>query len=201
MSAKIEVKKAKRDVREAELGSKIVALPDRRYGVILADPEWQFEPYSKETGMDRAADNHYPTSSLDVIKARDVASIPAEIACCSCGRQCPCSSLPNWSCKAWGFEYRSNCVWGKDRAGTGYWFRNQHEQLLIGTKGNIPCPALRTQWNSWVMAPVGRHSEKPAIFHEMIEAYFPNLPKIELNCRGAPRPGWDAWGNEAIAAE
>jgi hypothetical protein len=29
--------------------------------------------------MDRAADNHYPTSVLDVIKSRDVASI-AEIA-------------------------------------------------------------------------------------------------------------------------
>jgi N6-adenosine-specific RNA methylase IME4 len=31
----------------------------------------------------------------------------------------------------------------------------------------------------------------------MIEAYFPSVPKIELNCRGVPRPGWDAWGNEA----
>jgi N6-adenosine-specific RNA methylase IME4 len=30
----------------------------------------------------------------------------------------------------------------------------------------------------------------------MIEAYFPNLPKIELNRRGSPRPGWEAWGNE-----
>ena len=30
----------------------------------------------------------------------------------------------------------------------------------------------------------------------MIEAYFPNLPKIELNRRGPPRPGWYAWGNE-----
>ena len=31
----------------------------------------------------------------------------------------------------------------------------------------------------------------------MIEAYFPNLPKIELNRRGKPRAGWYAWGNEA----
>jgi hypothetical protein len=43
----------------------------------------------------------------------------------------------------------------------------------------------------------GKFSEKPAIFAEMIEAYFPNLPKIELNCRGKPRPGWDGWGAEA----
>jgi hypothetical protein len=30
----------------------------------------------------------------------------------------------------------------------------------------------------------------------MIEAYFPNLPKIEPNRRGKARPGWDAWGAE-----
>jgi len=28
----------------------------------------------------------------------------------------------------------------------------------------------------------------------MIEAYFPTLPKIELNRRGPPRPEWSSWG-------
>jgi N6-adenosine-specific RNA methylase IME4 len=32
----------------------------------------------------------------------------------------------------------------------------------------------------------------------LIEAYFPSLPKIELNRRGPARDGWDAWGNEAV---
>ena len=27
------------------------------------------------------------------------------------------------------------------------------------------------------------------------------LPKIELFCRGAPRPGWAAWGNEAVGEQ
>jgi N6-adenosine-specific RNA methylase IME4 len=31
----------------------------------------------------------------------------------------------------------------------------------------------------------------------MIEAMFPIVPKIELFCRGKPRPDWSAWGNEA----
>ena len=31
-------------------------MPDKRYGVIYADPPWQFEPYSRITGMDRAAE-------------------------------------------------------------------------------------------------------------------------------------------------
>ena len=33
---------------------------------------------------------------------------------------------------AWGFEYQTHFVWAKDRAGTGYWFRNEHELLLVG---------------------------------------------------------------------
>jgi hypothetical protein len=32
---------------------------------------------------------------------------------------------------------------------------------------------------------------------EIIEQYFPNVPKIELNRRGKPKSGWDAWGLEA----
>lgn len=98
---------------------------------------------------------------------------------------------------AWGFKYVTNFVWVKDHPGTGYWNRNQHETLFVGTKGNIPCPAPGTQWPSVIIAPVGEHSEKPELSLEMIEAYFPTLPKIELNRRGPARHGWDAWGNEA----
>ena len=65
VSAKPEVKKARREEREAELAAKTEqasrALGSNLYGVIYADPPWRFEPYSPETGMDRAADNHYPT--------------------------------------------------------------------------------------------------------------------------------------------
>jgi len=57
--------------------------------------------------------------------------------------------------------------------------------------------SLRTQWSSVIAAPVGRHSEKPTAVYELIESYFPNLPKIELHARGRLRVGWDAWGYEA----
>ena len=40
--------------------------------------------------------------------------------------------------KAWGYEFKSGTVWAKDRAGTGYWFRNQAELLLVGTRGDVP---------------------------------------------------------------
>ena len=44
-------------------------------------------------------------------------------------------------------------MWGKDKVGTGFWNREKHELLLIGTRGNVPCPAPGTQWDSLIMAP------------------------------------------------
>lgn len=36
---------------------------------------------------------------------------------------------------AWGFDYKSCAVWDKEVLGMGYWFRGQHEILIVGTKG------------------------------------------------------------------
>lgn len=193
-------KKTARATREKALGSRQRALPQKKYGVILADPEWHFEPYSEETGMDRAADNHYPTSSLEVIVARDVPSIAADDCVLWLWGTVPMFPQALTVMEQWGFVYKSHFIWRKPRIGTGYWNRNVHELLLIGTRGKVPAPAPGTQFESVIDAPTGRHSEKPERFYEIIEAYFPTLPKIELNRRGPARPGWDAWGNEAEAA-
>ena len=69
----------------------------------------------------------------------------------------------------------------RTRSAPDFWNREKHELLLIGTRGNVPCPAPGTQWHSLIMAPRGRHSAKPECFLDMIEQYFPTLPKIELN--------------------
>jgi N6-adenosine-specific RNA methylase IME4 len=191
-------KKERRARREAELGKRQRALPDKRFGVIYADPPWRFEPFSRITGMDRAADNHYPTSTLEEIKALPVASIAAPDCVLWLWATVPMMPQAFEVMSAWGFTYKSQFVWAKNRMGTGYWNRNKHELLLIGTCGHIPAPAMGTQAASLIEAPVGRHSEKPAVFYEMIERYFPSLPKIELHARGAvARPGWDVWGLEA----
>ena len=102
--------------------------------------------------------------------------------------------------KAWGFTYKSAIIWKKDRSGTGYWSLNTVEILLIGTRGNIPAPTPGEQPPQVIEAPRGRHSEKPAVFAEMIERLYPNTPKIEMFARAA-RAGWDVWGNEAPTSE
>lgn len=199
-AARSVIKQAMRGVRETELAAKQTALPDKRYGVIVADPEWRFEPYSRGTGMDRAADNHYPTSDLEAIKQRDVASIAADDCVLFLWATAPMLPQALDVMAAWGFVYKSQAIWVKDRIGTGYWFRNQHELLLVGVKGSIPAPAPGTQGPSVISAPVRSHSEKPGEALDLIDKYFPSLAKIELNARAA-RLGWDCWGYEAPRAE
>jgi N6-adenosine-specific RNA methylase IME4 len=193
-------KQQRRTEREVELAAKIVALPTIKAGAIYADCEWRDEVWSRETGLDRAADNHYSTSEVDTLKARK--ALIDEIAADDC-------VLFHWSTiqhekiahevmAAWGFEYKSQIIWVKPSPGMGRWVRSLHEILLIGTRGNPPCPAPGDQFPSVIEAPrPGPHSKKPDIFYELIESYFPTVPKIELNARGKARPGWAVWGNEA----
>ena len=191
-------KKEKRAQKEKLLGEYQLLLPDKKYGVIVADPEWRFEPYSRETGMDRSADNHYPTTAAHVVAQRDVRSIAADDCVLFLWATIPmlCEAIVVMD-YGWGFTYKSHYIWGKDKIGTGYWGREKHELLLIGTRGNPPAPAMGTQCESLIIAPRGEHSAKPEIFLEIIEGYYPTLPKIELNRRGPARQGWDAWGNES----
>jgi N6-adenosine-specific RNA methylase IME4 len=85
--------------------------------------------------------------------------------------------------------------------GTPAWFIDVCEELLVGVRGDVPAPAPGTQFPSLIKAPVGRHSEKPAIFAEMIERYYPITPKLDMFARGPARPGWDAWGNQAAEVD
>ena len=192
------IKKLRREKREADLAKKQREMPAQKFGVIYADPEWRFEPWSRETGMDRAADNHYPTSCAEVIAARDVPSIAADDCVLFLWATAPMLPHALVVMAAWGFCYRSHVAWVKDKIGTGYWFRNAHELLLVGARGHPPAPAMGTQWASVIKAPVGQHSEKPEDVLRMIEEYFPTLSKIELNRRGPARQGWETWGNEAL---
>jgi N6-adenosine-specific RNA methylase IME4/ParB-like chromosome segregation protein Spo0J len=198
ISAKITLKNLKREEREAALAERTAATADeigsKLYGVIYADPPWRFEPWSRQTGMDRAADNHYPTMTLDDIIGQ---RIPAAADCVLfMWATAPMLVEALEVMRAWGFAYKTHCTWSKTRQGTGYWFRSAHELLLVGTRGEVPAPAPGSQSSSVIEAAPARHSEKPAVFAEMIEALFPNAARLEMFARQS-REGWDRWGNEA----
>jgi N6-adenosine-specific RNA methylase IME4 len=190
------VKKLKRSLKERALANSIAALPDKKYGVILADPEWKFDVWGEESGRLRTPENHYPTSETDDILTRPVGDIAADDCVLFLWATAPKLLDALKVVDAWGFTYVTHAIWVKDRIGTGYWLRNKHEILIIAKRGNPPKPADGTQWHSALEGQFRGHSVKPDWQYELIEAYFPNVPKIELNARRA-RDGWDRWGNEA----
>jgi N6-adenosine-specific RNA methylase IME4 len=100
---------------------------------------------------------------------------------------------------AWGFSYRTCAVWDKQKIGMGYYFRQQHELLLVAVRGTPPTPLPANRPASIFSYPRGEHSSKPHEVYEVIEAMYPELPKLEMFCR-TPRAGWGAWGNQAKAA-
>jgi len=192
------VKRNRRAIREWELGKTTErasrALGVTLYSVIYADPPWRFEPRSRETGMDRAADNHYPT--MKTIDICNLAVPSAENCVLFLWATAPMLPEALQVMGAWGFDYRTHCIWTKPTRGTGYWFAGAHELLLLGVKGSMPAPAPGDQYLSWYQEKKGEHSAKPDQFAEMIEAMFPSQPMLEMFARRA-RPGWDHWGNEA----
>ena len=206
VSAKTEGKKVRREQREIALAGKILALPGKKYCVVLCDDEWDYEPWSRETGMDRHASNHYETSTTAHTAAEIVERTKDRFECAAddfalwMWTTVPHEAIAHEVMRLRGFTYKSQVAWDKEIPGTGHWFTNQHEVLLLGTRGNVPAPAPGTQWPSVIRERKREHSRKPEKSYQMIEAYFPNTPKIELNCRGKPRPGWDGWGNEVEEA-
>lgn len=165
---------------------------DKKYPVILCDPPWEYD-YS--VSKMREIDNHYPTMAL-----KDITELPVEqIACES-------SVIFLWVTSPkliegieilhqWGFEYRTCMVWIKDKIGMGYYARQRHELLLIGSKGEMPCPLPENRPDSVMEAPRGKHSEKPDLIYEHLEKMYPEFEKIELFSRNK-REGWQSWGNQ-----
>jgi N6-adenosine-specific RNA methylase IME4 len=48
-----------------------------------------------------------------------------------------------------------------------------------------------------IIAPPGRHSEKPQQIHEGLERLYADVRRLELFAR-RERPGWTPWGNEVV---
>jgi N6-adenosine-specific RNA methylase IME4 len=193
---KAEIRRAERIERLAATCNQNTPFPsDRRYAVLCADPPWHFEVYNEESGVERAAGNYYPTMSLDEICALPVLSLAAPDAILFMWTTAPHLQESFQVLAAWGFEYKTNAVWLKDKIGLGYFVRNQHELLLVATRGDMPSPSPANRPPSVISAPRREHSRKPDEAYALIEAMYPALPKLELFARQR-RPGWDVWGNE-----
>jgi N6-adenosine-specific RNA methylase IME4 len=163
-----------------------------KYPIIYADPPWQYE-HSKTDN--RKIENQYPTMSLNEICEENVDELATPDAVLFLWATSPKLDEAMRVIEAWGFTYRTNMVWVKDKIGMGYYARQQHELLLIATRGNVPVPEPENRVSSVIHSPRLEHSEKPERFYEIIEEMYPEYSKKELFSR-KERDGWDAWGNQ-----
>jgi N6-adenosine-specific RNA methylase IME4 len=169
----------------------------RTFDLVYADPPWQYD--FSET-QERAIENQYPTMTVDEICALPISDVVGEDCVLFLWATAPKLPEAMQVMEAWGFEYRTQMVWVKDRVGMGYYVRNQHELLLIGKRGDVPVPRENVRPSSVLHAPRAEHSRKPDEFYEAIEAMYPDLEKVELFCR-RPREGWAVWGLEVESGD
>jgi N6-adenosine-specific RNA methylase IME4 len=173
------------------------------FPLIYADPPWKYEVYS-EKGLDRTADQHYPTlTDEEIINFKIDGKTVPEIAHLDAVLflWCTSSNLVRALAimKAWGgFTYKTNAIWDKQRTGTGLVFMNMHEHLLYGTRGDMPAPQYLPP--SIFRYPRGEHSAKPPEIRAEIEKMYPAFDektRLELFARSRPA-GWSAYGLEAF---
>ena len=196
-----EIKTKERSTeREAKLSAvvesnKPLPVSERKYAVIYADPPWRYE-HSKTDS--RKIENQYPTMDLGEIKALDVGALSLPDCTLFLWATSPKLAESIEVLESWGFVYRTCAVWDKEKIGMGYYFRQQHELLLVATKGQPGTPEPSARAPSVFRSPRDEHSKKPGEVYGLIESMYPVAPKIELFCR-APQPGWDVWGNQSGA--
>jgi N6-adenosine-specific RNA methylase IME4 len=182
------------------------------FPLLYADPPTKFATHS-ENGLDRSPDQHYPTLTWDEVSDFKVGGLfISEIAMKNAALLMWCTSSNIHHAlkvmEAWDFEFKSSAVWvkmtdaGKLQLGTGFVFRNAHEILLYGTRGNIPAPQFQPP--SVFVYPRGAHSAKPPEVRKLIEKMYPDFDdertRCELFARGAIK-GWTSHGLEAMERE
>jgi N6-adenosine-specific RNA methylase IME4 len=167
------------------------------FGAIYADPPWQYD----NQGTRAATGNHYNGMSIEELCALPVKDLAAES-----------SHLHLWTTNgflfecprifdAWGFEFRTSFVWVKPQIGIGNYWRNAHEIMLTGVRGDAKryndhsmSSWLERGEDSWVKCDRGAHSEKPEQVRALIERASPG-PYLELFARKSVER-WSVWGNQ-----
>lgn len=173
-------------------------LPEGKFPVVLADPPWRYD-FDVDS---RATEKHYPTLTLpEIIGYRDnLGTLITDKFADNCilflWATAPKLNEALELIGAWGFTYKTNLIWAKDKMGLGWYCRNQHELLLIAEKGEMPLPLPANRPKSIISAPRTKHSKKPRKIYRLIERAYPGSQYLELFGRDNNRKKWTVWGNE-----
>lgn len=182
-------------------------LPKGKAGAISLDPPWPYKTRSPKGGK-RGAIRHYPTMTIEEIKAMPVKELAAKncwVFLWTTGNNLHTAI----ECfRSWGVPFSTmGFVWIKtnrtmgelfyDRKsfwiGMGHTTRKNAEFCLLGRIGR---PArLSRRVHELIIAPRREHSRKPDQAYERIQEFCAG-PYYEVFSR-EERKGWITWGNEA----
>lgn len=194
--------KAEKDAEDNTVAEPPV-IPEGKFATFVADPPWRYG----NTSTRGAAENHYPTMSIEELCALDV--VPEHAAdeahlylWTTAGHLPDAFSVMT----AWGFEYKTYIVWVKPQMGMGNYFRVSTELVLFGVRGGLRTQTRNTK--NYFEAPRAKHSAKPSLFHDLVQENSPG-PFMELFSRCSAdsmltgcqcskcRLGWTVWGNQS----
>jgi N6-adenosine-specific RNA methylase IME4 len=182
----------KEENKRLELWGKTVKpMPEGKFDIIYADPPWRYDTTQSAC---RAIENNYPTMELNDICKLKIPS--ADNSVLFLWATAPKLFEAFEVIKKWGFKYRTNMVWIKDKIGMGYYVRGRHELLLIAIKGRPKVPATADRQDSIIFGGRTEHSEKPHSVYDIIESSYPDSKYIEIFARKKHSEKWEAWGNE-----
>jgi N6-adenosine-specific RNA methylase IME4 len=177
-----------------------------RFGVIYADPPWQFTTFS-DKGKDRSAEAHYDCMTFAKLCGLPVRNYAAPNCCLFLWTTDPMLRHALELIDAWGFTFKTVAfTWAKLNrnvrrpmfagqdffTGMGYWTRANSEQCLLATIGRPKRCSMAVK--RLIIAPRREHSRKPDEAYDRIEQLVSG-PYLELFARQA-RPGWTAWGDQ-----
>lgn len=169
-----------------------------KFDVVYADPPWEFQHAKTGGSYASGASQKYPTMALSELQPLPVQAVsqPTAVLFLWVPTRLKFShGLP--TAVAWGFgNYETTIYWNKCRLGMGYWFRNQVEELLVFTRGNMA--PFRCQLPNIISLAALGHSEKPDEFRRLIEdatGKFSRRACLELFARRSA-VGWRGIGHK-----
>lgn len=141
-------------------------MEQKKYNVIYADPPWHYQVYSRK-GEGRSAESHYPTMSIEDIKALPVQSVAAEDCALFLWVTFPCLREGLSVIEAWGFTYKTVAfAWVKQNKksdslfwGMGFWTRANVELCILATKGRPK--RVSAGVHQVIVSHIEEHSKKP----------------------------------------
>lgn len=175
------------------------------YGLILADPPWNQSRGGKKNSRKNSSGKplDYQTLSLEDIKSHlSVATLKtSENAILFLWTIDKYLFEAQQLAESLGWKLHARMVWDKVTGPpASFDIRFAHEYLLYMYKGKFtPASKQASGKYSSVFRDDShvkrKHSAKPEISFQMIEALYPAQKKIEMYAR-KPRKGWDSFGDE-----